>query len=300
MTLREYAVFFLNKINMDTAEMPDFLAACDTLTGEYAEDFAALAGLYRETVDHKVCAALRKSLSEKSGVHPYTLDAVMLVDASKWLKDSFIEKGYTEDDFWNIMTDFRCKFIECKKVMHVEGTFVIEWYDEIFRVKIFRLGRFEYEKRIYSRDEPLTVDGYTVGKGDAVYYIHIPSDGPMPAEARADSYRQAAKFFAKEQNGKPVILFCSSWLMYPENDKIFSPTSNIVGFLHEFDTIEVVIDKSYGAAWWLFDRFYNGNPDELPTDTSARRAMVAYLKKGGITGGAEAVFKKALFPDTVI
>ena len=47
--------------------------------------------------------------------------------------------------FYNTMLDLRYKLEECKLVHNQIGTFVPKWYKGFFEMKIFALGRLQFE-----------------------------------------------------------------------------------------------------------------------------------------------------------
>ena len=63
---------------------------------------------------------------------------------------------------------------------------------------------------------------------------------------------------------------------------MLSPTSNIYRFMSEYEILESGVNSGYDL-WRLFDTDEK-DPEKLPTDTSLRRAYVAYLKNGGKSG----------------
>ena len=114
-----------------------------------------------------------------------------------------------------------------------------------------------------------------------VIHVHIPRTGGrlMPSDVD-DACREASELYRQRHPGEPVVFACDSWLLYPENKNILSPTSNLYSFISRFDIIESEDDFNYTDAWRLFDKDYNGNVDELPQDTSLRRAYAERMREG--------------------
>lgn len=222
-------------------------------------------------------------LAQKTNIHQYTIHLISLMYCSKILKDRYNKAGISEGIYWNTMLDLRCKLLECKDVHGIWGTFVASWFPGFYSMERFGLGRFQYEWYDWDR-ENYTRNGYTVHKGDRVYNMHIPSAGAITREIRMDSYKKAYKFFKHELNGKPIVLVCESWLLYPDNEKILPEGSNTVEFMHDFDIIERKVNEAFTDAWRIFGKDYNKTVDELPTKTSMQRAFAGWLKAGNKTG----------------
>lgn len=120
----------------------------------------------------------------------------------------------------------------------VWGNFVSSWYPIFYSGDIVKLGRLEYEDIPYPWETPYKKHGLVVKKGDPVKNIHIPSSGePFDLPARLDSYKRAYGFFREELQGGPLVCVCHSWLLYPQNRQVLSPSSNIVSFQEDFDLV---------------------------------------------------------------
>ena len=104
--------------------------------------------------------------------------------------------------YFGIMNDLKCKLIVCHTVQGIWGTFVFEWFfHHHFALKLFALGRFQYERREF-RADCYNRGGVEISKGDEVLSFYIPSSGPITREVRLDSYRKAYDFFGGCRNGR--------------------------------------------------------------------------------------------------
>lgn len=279
-----YIKDFLNRID---ASYDEFIDSCTIICNDYEQQLTDIGNAWRETKKIDTTIDARKALSQKSGVNLFAVNMAVVVASSKWLLEDYKQKNIPENIFWDTMADIKCKLIECKQVKGVYGTFVENWYDGIFDCNILQLGRFEYEKTTFGEDTPCVIGDYTINKDDTVYSIHIPSSGPMPLDVRLDSYKKAYEFLG---GGKPVVLICRSWLLFSKNKEIFPPHLNLVSFGDDFRLLWDYDDEKYLNCWRIFGVEYDGDPDKLPYDNTPRRAMVDYLKKGGIPGGSKGVF----------
>jgi len=117
--------------------------------------------------------------------------------------------------------------------------------------------------------------------GDPVLDIHIPSRGRLEPAACDDSIARALAFFPRyfpEHSFKAFT--CGSWLLDPQFAQHL-PGSNIAAFAQRFHRLpapEANDNQIYVLGLGLSGR----RPlEELPRDTSLRRALVAHLEKGG-------------------
>ena len=98
------------------------------------------------------------------------------------------------------------------------------------------------------------------------------------------AYAEAADFFRERLHGAPVVFACNTWLFFERHREMLGEDSNICRFMAEYDVFSVAEYPDYSEVWRLFDKFYTGNPDDMPADSSLRRAYVALMKRGEPTG----------------
>ena len=192
--------------------------------------------------------------------------------------DIIIEKGNIDEIiFYNTMRDLRYKLEECRLVRGKYGTFVPWWYKGFFEMKIFALGRLQFEINYTWFD--CEVDGKHIPKDTKVLSVHIPRTGTKLEHCLVeDSYRRAADFFKDEFDN--IIFICNSWLLYPWNRSVLKDGSNLAEFYDDFTVVNSGEYHNYSEVWRLFDCLYDGNPDKLPNDTSLRRAYIDRIKSG--------------------
>ncbi len=262
------------------------LNAC--AAGSFRKLAAAYPGYAREEVleggsyGHAArrCKPTVEAIALEAGLSPYTVWLFLLIEASRPLRGTL-----PEEIFWETFSDLRFKALECKEVQGVWGNFVADWYAIFFVGNIVKLGRLEFETSAYSREEPVTAGGITLGQGDRVFSIHIPSSGePFDRETRLAAYRKAYDFFREELGGGPLVCVCHSWLLYPPYREILSPGSNIVDFMGDFDILGQDEDREFGDSWRLFGADYQKPYEQLPEGTSMQRAFKKYLLEGGVPG----------------
>ena len=200
----------------------------------------------------------------------------------------YLKRGYTEKLFYDTFEDVIYKLNECIEVKGVPGVFVESWYSGFFRLGTFKLGRLEFAAATYGGDTAYEKDGITVTSADTAITVHIPSCGPFPRALREESYAMAYEFYRKHFpeyfKGDKLVFTCNSWLLFPKLKEILPSHLNMVDFLSDFDIISERTDEGYKNGWRLFGVEYDGNPDHLPANTTARRCIVNWLKSGKYMG----------------
>lgn len=231
-----------------------------------------------------------RSIAGRVGIHEYTAAMVYLLSACEKLEKRYEARGYSKQLFLDTMSDLRCKLFECKDVKGVWGTFVAGWFEKLLNMKIFTLGRFEYEKMMYDGRIFGTCGNY-IRYGDPLLEIHIPSSGvPLTDEIRLDSYKKARDFFCPNAT-KPVPFLCVSWLLWPAYEDYIPDHLNIKRFRHDF-TITAQSDPwdDFPDGWRVFGAKAGLPPEELPTDTTQRRLFAQFCRDGGKHGDAYGLF----------
>ncbi len=217
-----------------------------------------------------------KRLAQSNDICEYTAYMLLLICMAPKLHERYIKKGIDDKIFYDTLADLRYKLEECGLLHGRLGTFVPQWYKGFFEMKIFALGRLQFELNHTWFD--CTVNGVHIPKGTKVLSVHIPrTNTRLEHSLVIDSYRQAAEFF-KEEFDENIIFICNSWLLYPWNRTILKDGSNLAQFYDDFTIVSSGEYHNYSEVWRLFDCLYDGNPDNLPCDTSLRRAFIERIK----------------------
>ena len=286
--MRQYLIFFMDKLGFPEEAKKTFLDINDLFEQNsncFDEMNAIIKKFYSNQKRHQTDDILARlnDLSQKMGVHSYTMHFMFYLYCSEPLRENYKKAGISEDIFWNTMLDLYYKLLECNKVYGIWGTFVASWFGGFFTMERCGLGRLQYEHSFFNCDS-YTKSGLTVHKGDRVYNIHIPSAGPLTREKRISSYQKAFDFYKHELNGKPMVFVCNSWLLYPKNEMFFPKGSNMIDFMHDFKILSSTEQDSFNDAWRVFGEKFNEPIEKLPVDTSLQKAYVNWLKDGNKTG----------------
>ncbi len=244
-----------------------------------AEDGTSTADILKEVAE----------TAAAKDVHAYTAHLIFYAFCAEIMLAKYHERGIAEDIFWDSNRDLTWKCRECLECFGIPGTSVGDWHADFYRLRRFALGRLQYEHRPYPYPE-YTKAGITIKKGNDVLNVHIPSCGPLTPEKRQDSYRRAWEFYHKDFKDGIVPIGCSSWLLFKGHEDFLPPTSNILGFLHDFDLQASSEKDRFSEAWRVFGRYAKYPPEAWPRDTSIRRAFADRILSGGKTGSGYGIF----------
>lgn len=258
----------------------DARAGFDALLDRYAADAGCACFDMLEEV---------RVLSEKSGVHSYTGDLLLLICMSESLREHYRREGIDEEIWKRSMYDLKWKLLECISVHGVWGSFVCKWLMGYFDLTRFAFGRMQFEIRPFKRY--YEKNGVSLNPESRVINGHIPRSGErLDADIVAASYKEAAAFFKAREGLEQVVFVCDSWLLYPRNMEILSDSSNIRRFAGQYDIIESGEYEDYKEVWRLFDVAYTGDVEALPQNSSFRRGYADWIRKGIKTGWGYGVY----------
>ena len=270
-----------------------FLEALDKI----AADKMAVVWLNRlmtEYSENENCNYIRmladfRALGNALGIHEQTSGMLLFLCLGERLRERFAERGIDESIYYNSLADLRYKLEECRLLYGRVGTFVASWNAGFFRMTRFGLGRLQFE--ITKIKDSFTVGGIDFPAQTSAIAIHIPRTGTKLDHGEVlASYRRAVEMFGDQFEGKPILITCSTWMFDPWHETVLSPTSNMMTFARDFKMIASGSYDTYEQVWRLFDKFYEGDPDALPADSSLRRAYIDRIKRGEPTGWARGVF----------
>ena len=231
---------------------------------------------------------LLQQLSDKIEVHVYSVHMTFLLYCTKTLHAIYKNKGYSDELFYNSMSDLKAKLGECKELFGIRGTFVFRrWFRRFFKTTLFTFGRLELGNVTYPRE------GFgDVKQGDLVFDCHIPSGGRLPIEEVYASFKKAYKFFKEQGILKDdyMVITCHSWILNPETVKVFAENSNLKKFASLFEIVFSEPDPDNNDFWRIFGVEFK-NFDKAPVDSSLRRNLVEYIKNGGNLGEAYGILK---------
>ena len=233
-----------------------------------------------------------KGIAEQFGQNEYSLDLLLIINSLPHLHQKYRERGISDEIFFESMDDIRCKVNECVECKGVVGTFVADWYDRFFKLTCFAYGRFQYEVMTYEGEDFTMSSGRVFKSGDKYINMHIPSRGiPLTDEVRLASYRAAYPHVSCLFEDGIVIFGCSSWLLYPRHREFLPAGMNLLKFMGDFEMVNwKETPDDFHDRWRLYGKHASLPDDQLPCDTTMRRAYAKWLQAGNPTGRGFGIF----------
>ncbi len=116
--------------------------------------------------------------------------------------------------------------------------------------------------------------------------MHVPFGGGMDWETVMTSLRMADSFFRRHLPGKPVRMFrMNTWFLDPRLPDILGVSSNPAIFQRAVYLVPDTPDSSL-LGEFVFQRDVTETPvHDLPARTSVQRAVISFLKGGGVWQG---------------
>lgn len=287
--MNTYLLGFTKRYSFPKESIETLLSSYDILKDD-ADFNILLNSFYGDDIIpfEKLTDALGK-ISERSFINLYTVQLTFLVCLTRELKKEYDKKNIEEEIYYDTVNDILYKLNECYEVEKVWGVMPLDWFYEVFCMRVFAFGRFEYALGKIWQDT--TVGGKTINSGDDVVYIHIPSSGkPFDKQSRLESYDKAYHFYKKYFSDEVPVFCCSSWLLFPQNREILSDSSNIVSFMGDFKIISGSEYPDNRNMWRIFGDDAQLPANELPRRTSMQRAFADWIQSGHRLGGGVGVF----------
>lgn len=213
-----------------------------------------------------------EKLAELMGENRYCTDMLFLLCCAVDLDAVYKEKGYSVDMYLGVLTDLKCKTIECHDVYGMWGTFVFSWFQWFFTLKRFCLGRLQYE----IIESPIDYKD-KLKKGEAVINCHIPSSGKLSPELVNESLKLAYGFFKCDGE---MLVHCVTWMLFPEYKEagVFPEGTNLRYFYDLFDIVEA-LPRDLSANYWRVFGTTEADLSKLPRDTGLRKRLADFLEK---------------------
>ncbi len=188
------------------------------------------------------------------------------------------DRGIKDQIFFDSLSDIRIWVNECRRKYGFIGLEEFEWVIMSLELKVFRLGRLQFEKT------SLKEDFGTLKKGSDVISIHIAEDGPLLKEQVIDSIEKSKHFYKKDL---PYI--CMSWLLDPDLYYYLDKDSNILAFLQMFDVVRV--DKDNHQAEVRVFKDLREDKENYPEATRLQKRYKKALMKGKKLGVGYGILK---------
>lgn len=181
-------------------------------------------------------------------------------------------RGISDEIYYNTFSDFQIWCMNCLRDFGVYGIEEYNWLQEHVQLRLFRLGRLQFQPIAFDRD--FVLDGQKIAKNQIVLNVHIPSGESLKPQSVEQSFEQAKAFF----RGVSPVCVCFSWLLYPKLNEVLSADSNILQFQKYFHMYEVD-EQSRQGEQRIFNKV-SDDPSEYEAQSSLQRNAKAYLAAG--------------------
>lgn len=195
------------------------------------------------------------------------------------LKERYDALGIPEQVFWDGMKDITIWAEDYRDKHGVPGFAEWGWVATTLCMKVFRLGRLQFEPT--QLEMPVVCNGRTYPEGTAVLNVHIPAGQPLDAAEVRAAMDDAPEFFRAYFQKACTLFVCHSWLLSPQLKELLPEESRILQFQNLFSVYAV--DQERQAEERVFG-FLAENPETYPEETSLQRKMKAALLRGKAFG----------------
>ena len=150
----------------------------------------------------------------------------------------YLYKNIDLNIYFDTISDFKIWIQNCVKEKGTYGLAEIYWLNEHLRMRIFQLGRLQFQKREASYlIEKINQTKYKdLVTNDHFYFVHIPEGDRLSYDLVVDSYLKAIRFFNDE-----MIFACESWMLSDRLGLVFSEYANIMKFKRDY----IIFDSNY-------------------------------------------------------
>lgn len=159
----------------------------------------------------------------------YLVVLSMYLEFALTLYKNYKIKAIDESIFYDTINDIGVWIEECKKETKLFGLKEKYWLTEHLHMRLFKLGRLQFQKR-NEEDDLLEFNlNFSFDKSNT-YYVHIPRGESLKEDLIKDSLRRALDFYHKDE----MNLLCESWLLSPNLKNVLEEDTNILKFAKMF------------------------------------------------------------------
>ena len=198
--------------------------------------------------------------------------------------EEYQRKGISDKIFDDTFYDITIWCEECFRKYGFYGIEEAEWVANSIRMKLFRLGRLQFEPAVL--EETYESEHVKLLEGSNVLNVHIPAGGKMDFDACLKSLKAAEEFFGDTYEA----YMCDSWLLSPVLKEFISETSNIIRFQNLFEIVKVHHDYPQGE-----ERIFNdvrSDKENYPEESILQKKAKEYVLSGKDLGIGVGVFYK--------
>ena len=198
--------------------------------------------------------------------------------------EKYKEKNIADEVFDATFYDITLWAKECHRKHGFYGLEEAYWIGMSAHMKLFRLGRLQFEP--VEAEEDMTGEKVQFKKGTRLLNVHIPAGERMELEDCMKSFEMAEEFFGDSYEGYT----CDSWLLAPALKQFLPEESNIIRFQNLFEVVKV--HYSFPQSEQRIFEDIREDKENYPEDTSLRRKTKQFFIDGNDIGIGIGIFYK--------
>jgi len=292
--LNDYARHEEIKELCDKIQIPEHLAQ-KALVHIGDEKYAAAAPFFGGLFCNEDAEASVKSIIEShNGPDGELIDSgfgvmAIFLSAALRIKEDYERLGIDPFVYYDTMSFFN-QVLNENLLLYGKYTFDRAWwYRRQIAGIIYKLGVLEFEKKSLG---PSEAEIYGLKEGSDVLSVHIQSGANLAREMLDDSYDAARKFFSRYFPDIDYVAFiCDSWLLSPALRSLLPANSRIAIFQSDYEIVKVSEATEYFYPYLYKLREKPADLNDLPEDTSLRRAVKRHIIGGGKIGSASGIIR---------
>ncbi|MGN0404515.1 MAG: acyltransferase domain-containing protein [Bariatricus sp.] len=198
--------------------------------------------------------------------------------------EEYKRQGIAEQIYVDTFCDITIWCEECKRKYGVYGINEAGWIAFSIKMKLFRLGRLQFEPMTLQED--MTGKSEHLKAGTKVLNVHIPTGEKLDITECRKSFLQAEEFFGNSYEA----YVCDSWLLAPALKEMLPETSNIIQFQNLFEIVNV--HYRFPQAEQRIFADVREDKENYPEDTVLQKRAKEYILSGKDIGIGVGFFKK--------
>lgn len=192
--------------------------------------------------------------------------------------------GIPESVFWDSLKDLTIWTEDYRHKHGTPGFTEWEWVLNTLLMRVFRLGRLQFEPSALREDAICGDRIYPAGT--PALEVHIPAGAPLDTTAAVESLRYAPVFFQTYFHREFPLFHCHSWLLSPKLKELLPEHSRILRFQDLFTVYQE--DRERQAEERVFG-FLSDNAALYPEKTHLQSALKQALLEGKTVGMGQGI-----------
>lgn len=196
---------------------------------------------------------------------------------TKWgaqVYPDYVNAGISDRVYYDTFKDLTIWCTHCINETGMPGMKQYRWTSLPIKMKIFRLGRLQFEPSFLRND--IIYKGELYKKNSKILEVHIPEGDLFSQDIVKKSFRHAETFFKDTYPYYACGFHCESWLLSPKLKGILTDTSNIIQFQNQFYVYNEISARQ--AEERVFGELLD-KPEEYPENTSLQKKLKEYLQQ---------------------